>query len=339
MPMDKILTKAKCTLTIAIPTYNRAEKVKRLLSVIREEILSSRLQDQVAFIVSNNASTDETDSVVSEYLTCGLNLEYHSQQENLGFDGNCKFLYMQASTKYVWFMADDDFPLKGAIAKVVETLEMYDPDVLLFSFNQPPGSTLRQFDYPEDVKLITDPVSTIEHVLRYTKVSIFIIRKIGFDSFQWLVLDRDLGNGWTYISLAFSVLETSSNQKIAIVSDFLATCDDDYSVIMTDPYNVLNMRKAVDHPFVRKHNPSLLELYEDKGYYAAIQYAFSVRTGSLVPEKPNEYDEFINDLDCRICVLFRCPRSMLQFMALKLRLTWLWPVIRPLFRREDCVSG
>ena len=46
--MDKLLT-------IAIATYNRADKVKRLICVIKEEIFSSRLQDQVAVIVSNKS--------------------------------------------------------------------------------------------------------------------------------------------------------------------------------------------------------------------------------------------------------------------------------------------
>jgi len=37
-------------LTIAIPTYNRADKVERLLSIIKDEIFSARLQDQVSVI-------------------------------------------------------------------------------------------------------------------------------------------------------------------------------------------------------------------------------------------------------------------------------------------------
>lgn len=88
-------------LTIAIPTFNRAPKVKRLLKLIEDEILTSRLQDRVAVIVSNNASTDKTHSAVSEFLDCGLNLEYYRQPENLGFDGNLRFLYRQAKTRYV----------------------------------------------------------------------------------------------------------------------------------------------------------------------------------------------------------------------------------------------
>ena len=323
--MDKLLT-------IAIPTYNRADKVKRLLSVIKDEIVSSRLRDQVAVIVSNNASTDNTHSAVSEFVNCGLNLQYYRQPENLGFGGNVRFLYMKASTEYFWIMGDDDLPLKGAIAKVVKTLEMYNPDIVLFSFIQPPGSTFRQFDYPEPVRLVSDPVLAIEHVLRYIKVSIYVMRKISIDSLQWQVLDKIRGGNWYYILLAFSVLEASSNLQLAVISEPLAMCDEDYYVISTDPYDLLQMKTSVEHPFVLKHSPGLFRFYKDKGYYTAIQFAYAVKIGSLSPEYPEEYDKFIRELECRFYTLLRRPRSLIQFMALKLRIAWLSPKIRPVVR-------
>ncbi|NQU03927.1 MAG: glycosyltransferase family 2 protein, partial [Syntrophaceae bacterium] len=218
-------------LTIAVPTYNRADKVKRLLSVIKDEIFSFRLQDQVSVIVSNNASTDKTHSAVSKFLNCGLNIEYYRQPENLGFDGNLRFLYTQAKTRYVWYISDDEMPLKGAISKILKVLKKDDPDVLLFSFIQPPGSTVMPFDYPEAVRIISDPVSAIKHVLRYTKLSIFVIRKFDFDSSHWSVLDANLGAGWYYILLAFSVLQISRNLRLAIISEPLGTCDEDYIAI------------------------------------------------------------------------------------------------------------
>lgn len=317
-------------LTIAIPTYNRADKVKRLLSVIKEEVFASRLQDRAAVIVSDNASTDKTHSAVSKFLNCGLNLEYYRQSKNFGFDGNLRFLYRQASTEYVWFMGDDDLPLKGAIGKVVRTIEMYNPDVLLFSFIQPPGSTARQFDYPEAVRLVSDPVSAITHVLRYTKVSIYVNRKVEFNAFQWRRLDENLGYQWYYLSLAFSILEASSNLRLAIVSEPLATCDKDYFVIAGVPEAFLHMEKIVAHPFVLKHTPGLFKFYKDKGYCQAIQFAFAAKYGALIPEHPKEYDKFIKKLKCRICILLRHPRSLLQFIALKLHIAKLWPGIKPL---------
>ena len=315
-------------LTIAIPTYNRADKVKRLLSVIKDEIFSFRLQDRVAVIVSDNASTDTTSSAVSEFLNAEINIKYYRQPENLGFDGNLRFLYMHADTQYVWFMADDDLPLKGAIAKIVNAIETYDPDVLLFSFIQPPGSTAKTFNFSETIRLITEAVPAIESVLHYRKVSIYVLRKILFGERQWRILDENLGDGWYFIPLSFSVLEASSNLKLAIISEPLATCDEDFLRLPWTPEAFLCMNKMVQNPFVLKQCPKLPKLYREKGYRSAIQFAFAAKVGSLLPENMEDYDKFIKDLEWRIPILLKAPRSFLQLIVLKLQIAWLWPKIK-----------
>lgn len=223
-------------------------------------------------------------------------------------------------------------PLKGAISKIVNVLERDDPDVLLFSFFQPPGSTVRQFDYPEAVRLVSDPVSAIEHVLRYTKLSIFVIRKVDFDSSNWSVLDANLGAGWYYILLAFSVLQVSRNLRLAVISEPLGTCDEDYIAISYSPHPLLNMDKMVMHPFVMRNNPGLIKYYYRKGYYQAIQFAFAAKIGSLSPEYPEEYDKFIKRMEWRIPVLLKESRSFLQLIALKFKIASAWPKIRPVVR-------
>ncbi len=324
--MDKLLT-------IAIPTFNRAAKLKRLLAALQDEIVTSCLQEQIDVLVSDNASIDDTPSIVSEFTDSNFSLEYYRQPENLGFDGNLRFLYSHAKTRYVWFMADDDLPLMGSIGKLLSTLKMHDPDVLLFSFIQPPDSKVRQFNYSEPVWLVNDPVSAIEHILRYTKLSIFVIRKIKFHNYQWRTLDENIGSGWYYISLAFSVLEASQNLLLAIVSEPLATCDEDYTSISYTPFPLLNMDKMVQHTFVMKHQSNLPKLYESKGYCQAIQFAFAAKVGSLSPEYPEEYDKFIKELEWRIPVLLKAPRSFFQLIALKLQVAWLWPKIKNVIRK------
>ena len=314
--------------TIAIPTLNRAPKAKRLLRAIQDEVRASGLEDRVAVIVSDNASSDDTPSAVQEFLGSDLNVQYHRQPENLGFDGNLRFLYTRAATPYVWFMADDDLPLKGAIARVVGALETQDPDVLLFSFIQPPGSTVRTFDFPEAVKVITEPVSAIQCVIEYPKVSIYVLRKVDFSSRQWGTLDRSLGDGWYHILFALSVLECSSQLKLAVISEPLATCDEDYFRMAWTPKSVLKKNKMVEHPFVLRHQPHLPRLYRDRGYCSAIQFAFEAKVGSLVPQNMHDYDLFIRNLEWRMPVLLKAPRAFCQLLAIKLGIAWVWPKMR-----------
>ncbi len=52
-------------LSIAIPTYNRARFLDRLLSALDDQL---RLQPGVELIVSDNASPDETPQIVSTLI-------------------------------------------------------------------------------------------------------------------------------------------------------------------------------------------------------------------------------------------------------------------------------
>lgn len=320
------------TLSILIPTFNRADKLLRLLKTIESEITSSDIMERIQLLVSDNASTDDTPKIILEFSSTQLKFNSFRQTENIGFDGNTQFLYDQAQTDYVWFLGDDDIPLPGSISTIFQTLQDKNPDVLLFSFTQPPGSTVRQFDFPESIHLVTDPVVAIEHVLRYTKLSIFVMRKVKFDNYQLQVLNKYLGSGWYYISLAFSVLEASHNILLAVISEPLATCDEGYLAVSYTPFPFLHMDKIAQHSFVMKHQSNLPEFCTRDGYCDAIQFAFAAKTGSIFPEYPEEYDKFIRALECKKAILLRHPRSLLQFIALKLHITGLWPKIKPIIQ-------
>ncbi|MDD3138147.1 MAG: glycosyltransferase family 2 protein [Lachnospiraceae bacterium] len=111
-------------LSIAIPTYNRAELLKQTLkSVIDQK------QDGVEIIVSDNASTDHTSDILKEYVECGL-IKYYRNSTNVGMDGNFLNLLEKADGKYVQFLSDDDVLLPGAVCKVLDIIEKEKPDYI-----------------------------------------------------------------------------------------------------------------------------------------------------------------------------------------------------------------
>ena len=177
--------------------------------------------------------------------------------------------------------------------------------------------------------VISDPASAIEHILRYPKVSIYVIRNIQFDDDKWRVLDENLGDGWYFISLALSTLEESGDLKLAIISEFLATSDEDYAILPWVPSAILKSYKPVQHPFVFRHNPGLVKHHRLESYCRAIQFAFAAKTGGLTPMYPKEYDRFIQELDFRIWPLLCRPKTLIQFVALKLGVASIWSVVRP----------
>ena len=98
------------SVSIAIPTYNRAELLKRALrSIARQE---SR-PDQV--IVSDNASGDHTEAVVKEFAASGIDVQYHRHDTNIGMIKNWQYAISQVETKYFLVLADDDYLLPNCL--------------------------------------------------------------------------------------------------------------------------------------------------------------------------------------------------------------------------------
>lgn len=114
-------------LTIAIPTYNRARYLERSLAALADQFPP---EVQVELIVSDNASSDETASVVERFESGGLPLRYLRNSSNLGPDTNILQCYEQARGKYVWIMGDDDFVRPGGIARVLSHLRDQEYDLL-----------------------------------------------------------------------------------------------------------------------------------------------------------------------------------------------------------------
>lgn len=87
--------------TIGIPTYNRAE-------FLRESLASALGQtfDDLEIIVSDNASTDETEEVVRQ---AGSRVRYHRNPTNLGAAANWAKLVELARGRYFSWLQDDDW--------------------------------------------------------------------------------------------------------------------------------------------------------------------------------------------------------------------------------------
>jgi glycosyltransferase involved in cell wall biosynthesis len=196
---------AQPLLTIAIPTYNRAGCLKELFSV-----LASQLKDEkrVELMISDNASPDETPSLVKELEAKGLPVRYIRNPQNIGPDGNFLQCFEQAHGKYVWLFSDDDLIVPGAVAKILDYCESGEYDLLFlnhypfFEFHLPkPASTGR------DAIDISDAMEYAKYVhVFFTFISGNVINKntvlaAGPKPFSDLVGTGLVQLSWTYTAL------------------------------------------------------------------------------------------------------------------------------------------
>lgn len=318
-------------LTIAIPTYNRADKLRRLLKKLEDQINLDSLGSQIEILVSDNASTDNTPGVISEFSeNNNFKLKYFRQLSNLGFDFNCKFLYEKTQTDYVWFFSDDDIPLPCALSIILERLWGNKPDALIFSFEQPPETKVKAFNFSNNYEIFTEPSIIIELISKYPKISTYVLRKIPLSAKELRVLEPFFENGFFFINLAFSVMHASRYPKLCVVSQRLAVCDEDYVKFTFDPKIFFEVYKIFYHPFVVKYSPGLAEREKDRSYCTGIQFIFAAKSGALITSKPELLDSGLKDAGIRMFVLLRNPKTLIQVFLIKMNLTEIYKKIRPL---------
>jgi glycosyltransferase involved in cell wall biosynthesis len=111
--------------TIAVPTYNRADRLERCLESARDQSYPS-----IEIVVCDNASTDATGAVVTRVLAAHPRTRYVRHDENLGALANFRAGLEHASGKYFMWLADDDWLDDDYVACCVEALTDDDRVVL-----------------------------------------------------------------------------------------------------------------------------------------------------------------------------------------------------------------
>jgi len=107
-------------LTLAIPTFNRAEYLSELLNQINSD-LNFNSVGRLEVLVVNNDSTDCTEEIVLEKNMPAL--RYIKNPFNIGGDSNFINCVRHASGEYVWLFGDDEIYIPGALNRVLAAIE------------------------------------------------------------------------------------------------------------------------------------------------------------------------------------------------------------------------
>lgn len=118
-------------LSICIPTYNRAGFLRECLSSINPE----ELDGEVEVVVSDNASTDDTLTVLKTFQATHP-LRYIVQPENLGPDRNFDAVVAEANGEYCWLLGSDDVVQPGGVRRLVAALTSCQTDIVQFGYVQ-----------------------------------------------------------------------------------------------------------------------------------------------------------------------------------------------------------
>ncbi len=122
----------KKLLTIAIPTYNRAECLDKQLGWLAEAIKG--YESDCEILISDNCSTDNTQGVISKWQKNLSHVTFYANRnsENIGVIKNIAYCLELAKTKYVWTIGDDDPIQNRAITYILDKIKKHENLSLLF---------------------------------------------------------------------------------------------------------------------------------------------------------------------------------------------------------------
>lgn len=131
----------KGLLSICIPTYNRCEKLKNCIG----SIVSQKAFNEIEIVVSDNASTDDTEKLMISFCEQFPNIKYYRNKENLGPDKNFILALSYASSKYLMLLSDDDWLRKDFYEKL--SAYLYEKDLSFIKVgSEASGDVAKEFD-------------------------------------------------------------------------------------------------------------------------------------------------------------------------------------------------
>jgi len=111
-------------LTIAIPTYNRASILDGSLAKLLPQIIKHN--DKIEFIISDNASNDNTQEVINKYklLFPNINFVSYLQQTNTGYYGNFQKCKELSNGLYFWLLSDNEHIKENIVNCLLDRIEL-----------------------------------------------------------------------------------------------------------------------------------------------------------------------------------------------------------------------
>ena len=114
------------SLSISIPTFNRTDILEENLLLMIADVK----EYSIPIYISDDSSNDNTKAMIDEMKCKYKHIYYNKNSPSLGHDKNCFHTLSLPSTDYVWYLGDALIIKPGAIKKIINIINEYQPDLL-----------------------------------------------------------------------------------------------------------------------------------------------------------------------------------------------------------------
>ncbi len=182
--------------SVCIPTYNRSAKLQRAVDALIKCSYAN-----LEIIISDNASSDATQSVCTTLLNLDKRIKYFRHAENQGPTKNFEFARAQAKGKYFLWLSDDDYHDPDYIRVCVDELERDSSFVLvsgLGAYHRGDGK-LSRYENVIQPSSVT-PLFRVVKFLWYVGESSIIYGVCRRADVKDCIMPNFLGGDWAWVS-------------------------------------------------------------------------------------------------------------------------------------------
>jgi glycosyltransferase involved in cell wall biosynthesis len=131
--------------SIGLPVYNGENYIREAI----DSILSQTFED-FELIISDNASTDETEKICREYANRDQRIKYYRNQQNLGAAKNYNIVFELSTGEYFKWVAHDDLCAPEFLEKCIKVLDSDSSIVLCYPRTKlidEQGNVIEEFEF------------------------------------------------------------------------------------------------------------------------------------------------------------------------------------------------
>jgi abequosyltransferase len=194
------------SISICIPTYNNSVYLKESLRSLLPQVKPY----SIPIYVSDNASTDDTIKILSDFRQLYPHVYFRSNSENLGVDQNIINAVKMASSRYVWPMAARRKFAPDCVKRVHNIITKNNPDLLLIPMD-PPIRLSRQVILVKNRRYKSAREVFLEHTVPASALGYGILP---LEAFSQEVLRNYHGKYWIILTTIFEHLASSNSVNV-----------------------------------------------------------------------------------------------------------------------------
>jgi glycosyltransferase involved in cell wall biosynthesis len=204
----------KPLLSIAIPTYNRAILLDKLLSKLLPQIFQYR--DIIEIIISDNASEDNTQDIIKKYKLKNKSLQIIDflQSQNTGYYGNFKKCRELSNGHYFWILSDNEHISDNVIPLIVKTIKSNKEFACLYLKNNKSSKYSNDFQvYDTTFSKLTDKLEAY----KLTLISAVIMLNLKDE--DEILFNQFMGN--SFLGFLFLCKILSTYNKVIVIEGYI----------------------------------------------------------------------------------------------------------------------